>query len=133
TANELSGYAQAQFKYNKIDFYLSGSLTKTDYQREGLYKNGNQITIENGEEKDNSYGKGDKLNFTGVGAKAGFTYKITGKHLLDVNAGYITQAPTVRNTYTNSRESQDYIGVINGVKNPNIDLTEEKITSIDAS
>ncbi|MBP0902710.1 carboxypeptidase regulatory-like domain-containing protein [Mariniflexile gromovii] len=133
TANELSGYAQAQFKYNKIDFYVSGSLTKTDYQREGLYKNGNQITIQNGVEKDNSYGKGDKLDFTGVGAKAGFTYKITGKHLLDVNAGYITQAPTVRNTYTNSRESHDYIGVINGIKNPNINLTEEKITSIDAS
>lgn len=132
-ANELSGFAQAQFKYNKIDFYLSGSITKTDYQREGLYKNENQVFFDNGIEIDNSYGKGDKLEFTGIGAKAGFTYKITGKHLLNFNGGYITKAPSIRNTYTNSRESHDYIGKVNGVDNTDINITEEKITSLDAS
>lgn len=132
-ANALSGFAQAQFKYNKLDFYVSSSFTKTNYQREGLYKNGNQITIKNGVEQDNSVGKGDMLNFLGLGVKAGFTYKITGKHLVDVNAAYITQAPTIRNTYTNARESHDYIGTINGIKNPNINLTEEKITGLDVS
>lgn len=127
--NELSGFAQAQFKYNKVDFYLGGSITKTDYQREGLYRNGNNII--NGE--DNSFGKGDKLEFTGIGAKAGFTYKISGKHLLDFNGGYITKAPSIRNTYTNSRESHDYVGVRNGENVPEIDITEEKIASVDAS
>lgn len=131
--NELSGFAQAQFKYNKVDFYLAGSVTKTDYQREGLFKNENQVYIDNGVERDNSFGKGDKIEFTGVGAKAGFTYKISGKHLLDFNGGYITKAPSIRNTYTNSRESHDYVGVINGINNPNINITEEKITSADAS
>ncbi|MGB1210288.1 MAG: carboxypeptidase regulatory-like domain-containing protein [Lacinutrix venerupis] len=123
--NELSGFAQAQFKYNKVDFYLAGSLTKTDYQREGLFENGNNVG--------NSFGKGDKLEFTGVGAKAGFTYKITGKHLLDFNGGYITKAPSIRNTYTNSRESHDYVGVRFGKKEEGIDITEEKVTSFDAS
>ncbi|RED44581.1 TonB-dependent receptor-like protein [Winogradskyella eximia] len=132
-ANELSGFAQAQFKYNKIDFHVAGSVTKTDYQREGLYKNENQILYDNGVEIDNSYGKGDKLEFTGVGAKAGLTYKITGKHLLNFNGGYITKAPSIRNTYTNSRESHDYVGKINGVNNPDINITEETITSFDAS
>lgn len=127
--NELSGFAQAQFKYNKVDFYLGGSITKTDYQREGLYRNGNNVI--NGE--DNSFGKGDKLEFTGIGAKAGFTYKISGKHLLDFNGGYITKAPSIRNTYTNSRESHDYVGVRNGENVPEIDITEEKIASVDAS
>jgi len=131
--NELSGFAQAQFKYNKMDFYMAGSVTKTDYQREGLYKNGNQVYFENGAERDNSFGKGDKLDFIGLGAKAGLTYKISGKHLLDFNGGYITKAPSIRNTYTNSRESQDYVGYINGIKNPDIDITEEKIMSADAS
>ncbi len=132
--NVLSAFAQAQFKYNKVDFYVSANVTKTDYQREGLYKNENQVYRENGVEVlDNSFGKGDKLEFTGVGAKAGFTYKITGKHLLNFNGGYITKAPSIRNTYTNSRESHDYVGVINGVNNPNVDITEEKITSFDAS
>ena len=132
-ANELSGFAQAQFKYNKIDFHIAGSVTKTDYQREGLYKNQNQISYDNGVEIDNSYGKGDKLEFTGVGAKAGLTYKITGKHLLNFNGGYITKAPSIRNVYTNSRESHDYVGVRNGSKEEGINLTEEKITSVDAS
>ena len=127
--NELSGFAQAQFKYNKVDFYLGGSVTKTDYQREGLYRNGNNII----DGVDNSFGKGDKLEFTGIGAKAGFTYKISGKHLLDFNGGYITKAPSIRNTYTNSRESHDYVGVRNGENVPEIDITEEKIASVDAS
>lgn len=131
--NELSGFAQAQFKYNKVDFYVAGSVTKTDYQREGLYKNENQVYIEDGIERDNSFGKGDKIEFTGYGAKAGFTYKISGKHLLDFNGGYIAKAPSIRNTYTNSRESHDYVGVINGVDNTDINITEEKISSIDAS
>jgi len=132
-ANELAGYAQAQFKYSKIDFYLAGSVTKTDYQREGLYKNGNQTTDENGVEINNSFGKGDKIEFTGFGGKAGFTYKLSGKHLFDVNAGYITQAPNLRNTYTNSRESHDYVGVINGKKSNDVHITEEKISSLDVS
>ena len=127
--NELSGFAQAQFKYNKVDFYLAGSVTKTDYQREGLYRNGNNII--NG--VDNSFGKGEKLEFTGVGGKAGFTYKISGKHVLDFNGGYIARAPSIRNTYTNSRESNDYVGVRNGEKESGIDITEEKIKSVDAS
>ncbi|MBL7558229.1 carboxypeptidase-like regulatory domain-containing protein [Olleya sp. YSTF-M6] len=131
--NELSGFAQAQFKYNKVDFYVAGSVTKTDYQREGLYKNENQVYIEDGIERDNSFGKGDKIEFTGYGAKAGFTYKISGKHLLDFNGGYIAKAPSIRNTYTNSRESHDYVGVINGIDNTDINITEEKISSIDAS
>ncbi len=114
-ADIISGYAQAQFKYNKIDFYLSGSVTSTQYQREGIYQNGGF--------PDNSAGKGDKLSFTGIGAKGGLTYKFSGKHLFDFNAGYITRAPSLRNTYSNSRENHNVV--------PNI--TEEKIASVDAS
>ncbi|SEA14162.1 carboxypeptidase regulatory-like domain-containing protein [Bizionia paragorgiae] len=132
-ANELAGYAQAQFKYSKVDFYLAASVSKTDYQREGLYKNGNQSISVDGVLINNSYGKGDKIEFTGFGGKAGLTYKLTGKHLFDVNAGYITQAPSIRNTFTNSRESHDYIGVINGKKSNDISITEEKISSLDLS
>ncbi len=132
-ANELSGFVQSKFNYNKIDFYLAGGVTKTDYQREGLFRNGNQVTISGGIVNDNSFGKGDKLDFTGFSGKGGLTYKISGKHLLDFNAAYITQAPSIRNTYTNSRESHDYIGVANGVKIPGVDLVEEKISSVDAS
>ncbi|MCL6293732.1 carboxypeptidase-like regulatory domain-containing protein [Jejuia spongiicola] len=114
-ANEIGAYTQAQFTYNKIDFYISGSVKHTQYQREGIYQNGGFA--------DNSLGKGDKLAFTGLGAKGGFTYKLTGKHVLDANAGYITRAPSIQNTYSNSRENHNIV--------PNI--SEEKIMSFDAS
>lgn len=114
-ANIISGYAQALFKYNKIDFYLSGSLSTTTYQREGLWQHERY--------QDNSLGKGEKLTFNGFGTKGGFTYKITGKHLLDINAGYITKAPSLRNTYSNAREND---AVVRGIQ-------EEKISSVDAS
>ncbi|MBU2940885.1 TonB-dependent receptor [Lacinutrix sp. C3R15] len=114
-ADVLSGYAQAQFKYNKIDFFVSGSVTNTTYQREGLWQHSRFA--------DNSYGKGEELTFNGFGAKGGFTYKITGKHLIDVNGGYITRAPSLRNTYSNSRENHN---IVRGIE-------EEKVTSFDAS
>ncbi len=135
-AHELSSYAQAQFKYNRIDFFIAGSITKTDYQREGLFQNGANVTYnaEGDIIKDNSFGEGDKLEFTGVGAKAGFTYKITGKHLIDVKGGYLTQAPSIRNTYTNSRSNHDYVGVSNLERIDNVaSITEEKISSADIS
>ena len=143
-AEELGGFAQAQFKYNKLDFFVAGNVTKTQYQREGLYKNENQVFYEDildqngdvvGEREvlDNSSGKGDKLSFTGFGAKGGLTYKISGKHLVDVNGGYVQQAPNLRNTYTNSRESHDYVGITRGENFAQVELTEEKIQSVDAS
>lgn len=114
-ANKLTAYTQVQFKYGKLDAYLSGSITNTQYQREGLYQNGAF--------PDTSLGKGEKLIFTGFGAKGGLTYKLSGKHLLDINGGYVSRAPSLRNTYSNSRENHNVV--------PNI--TEEKILATDVS
>ena len=114
-ANVVSGFAQAKFKYNKVDFYVSTSLTNTQYQREGVFQS---ETFAN-----NSFGKGKKLSFTGIGTKTGLTYKITGKHVFEINLGYLTKAPSIRNSYTNSRANQNVV--------PNI--SEEKISTLDAS
>lgn len=114
-ADVISGFVQGQFKYNKIDFYASATVTNTQYQREGLYKNEAY--------SDNSYGKGEKLSFSGIGVKAGFTYKLSGKHLFDFNAGYLSKAPDLRNTYSNSRENHNIVS----------DITEEKMSTVDAS
>lgn len=114
-ANVVEGYSQVQFKYNKTDFYVAASINNTQYQREGIYQNGGF--------PNNSLGKGEKLSFFGFGAKGGLTYKISGKHILDVNAGYITRAPNLQNVYSNSRENHNVV--------PNV--TEEKVASIDAS
>ena len=114
-AKVLSGFAQAQFKYNTVDFFAALNISTTNFQREGLYQH--EIYV------DNSFGKGNRLSFNGFGLKSGLTYKISGKHVLDFNAGHISKAPSLRNTYSNSRENH------NVVKN----ITEEKISSVDAS
>lgn len=114
-ATELGAYVQTQFAYNQLDFYFSGSVKQTKYQREGLYQNGGF--------PNNSLGKGQAQNFLGLGLKVGATYKITGKHLVDINLGYISRAPTLQNTYSNARENHNVV--------PNI--TEETIISTDAS
>jgi len=116
-ANIINGFAQAQFNYTKIDFYTAASFSKTSYQRNGLYQNGK---FANAAE---SLGKSEKLSFTNFGIKGGFTYKITGRHLLNFNAGYVTKAPALKNSFSNSR-----------VQNASVEnLTNEKISTADLS
>jgi hypothetical protein len=115
TSEILNGFVQAQFKYNKVDFYLAADVNRTTHQREGLYQNG---AFPN-----NSLGKSNKVDFTSLSGKAGVTYKISGRHLLDFNAGYVTKAPLVRNVFYNSRETNNIVN----------DLKTEKVLSADAS
>lgn len=117
TTNIFGGFVQAQFKYSKVDFYAAASVSNTSHQREGYYKNGK---FANGND---SYGKSEKPTFTNYGFKAGGTYKITGRHLIDFNAGYLTKAPTLRNTFSNSRVNNDVVD----------NLTSEKVLAGDLS
>ena len=114
-SNVVDGFLQGQFKFNKVDFYLATSISNTSHQRDGLFQNGGFT--------ETSYGKSEELNFTNYGAKGGMTYKISGRHIFDINAGYLTKAPNLRNSFSNSRENN------NTVEN----LTSEKVLSADAS
>ena len=114
-SNVVDGFLQGQFKFNKVDFYLAASISNTSHQRDGLFQNGGFT--------ESSYGKSEELNFTNYGAKGGMTYKISGRHIFDINAGYLTKAPNLRNSFSNSRENN------NTVEN----LTSEKVLSADAS
>jgi hypothetical protein len=114
-ANTVDAFTQFKFTYKKVDFYLAQTFNRTQYQREGLYKNGLYPT--------NSYGKGSKYIFENFGFKGGLTYKISGKQYLSLNAAYLTKAPTLRNVFPNARLNNNSIE----------DLTGEKVTSADAS
>ncbi len=108
-------FLQSTFQYRKTDFYFAGTFTQTSHQREGLYQSGRF--------PNNSLGKSEQQNFTSIGIKSGITYKISGRHLLDFNAGYLEKAPSIRDTFTQIRESNL---VTEG-------LTNEKVFAIDAS
>ena len=114
-ANTLDVFSQFKFSYDKIDFYLAQSFCSTNYQREGLYKNGIYETI--------SFGKSEKLQFENFGFKGGLTYKLSGKRLLTFNGAHLTRAPTIRSSFPNSRLNNLIAG----------GLQSENINSLDAT
>ena len=124
-AEEISLFSMINFSYNKLEFYLAGDLTNTMYQRDGIF--------ENEANAGNSSGKGEEIKFDGYGVKAGITYKFSGKHILDFNSAYLQKAPSIRNTFTNSRVNHNVVGSdVNGLIN-NSPITEEKVMSFDAN
>lgn len=114
-ANIVDAFAQTQFKLNKVDAYISGNIGQTSYQREGIYQNGNFPNT--------SLGLGEKKDFLTYGVKGGLTFKLSGRHLLSANGGYMTKAPALNNTYANIRVADAFVP----------DVTTTKITSGDLS
>lgn len=114
-SSQINGFAQLRFNYNKADFFLSGTYTTTNHQREGKFLNESFA--------ENSLGKSEQLSFNDIGFKGGFTYKITGRHLILFNGAFLSKAPTIRNSFVNSRENNN---IVTG-------LESEKITSAETS
>ncbi|SHF99928.1 carboxypeptidase-like regulatory domain-containing protein [Flavobacterium defluvii] len=113
TANTIDAFAQFKFAYNKTEFYLAQSYSVSDYQREGLYQNGIYPTT--------SLGKSEKINFENFGFKGGFTYKISGKEWFFINGAHLTRAPSLRNTFSNSRLNNK---IVDGIESENITSAE---------
>jgi len=91
----FGAFSQIQYAGRKLEYFAAINFKNSSYQREGFYKNG---TYPN-----NSFGKGEKQTFSNISAKGGFTYKFTGRHLATINGGYLNTAPTIRNSFSNSR------------------------------
>ncbi len=114
-AAKIEAFTQFKFTYDKVDFYLGQTFSRSSYQREGLYKNGYY--------PDNSFGKSEKLNFDNFGFKGGVTYKLTGQHFLDFNGVYMTKAPNHKDVFPNAR--------LNNATTE--DIKNETIKNVDAS
>ncbi|PHS07688.1 MAG: TonB-dependent receptor [Kordia sp.] len=117
-ANQYDAFVQAQFKYSKVDFYIGGQYGNTTYQRDSDYLDGHYVDTEV-----SSLGKGEKLDFNKIGAKGGFTYKVSGKHLIDVNGAYLQDAPTMRNSFLNSRQNNLIVPNLKEVKKTSVDVS----------
>jgi hypothetical protein len=100
-ANTIDAFAQLKFTYTRFDFYGAINFSRSQYQREGLYRNGIY--------PENSFGDSEKVAFDNPGAKAGFTYKIDGRNSIVANGIYMTKAPTLRNTFPNARVNNNIV------------------------
>jgi hypothetical protein len=112
-ASILDAYTQFKFTYRKVDFYLGNSFSATEYQREGLYQNGIY--------PENSFGKSSTVSFENFGFKGGFTYKISGQQWLFLSAMHQTKAPSLRNTFANSRINNS---VVSGIENETVSTAD---------
>ena len=114
-ASVVGAFAQLQFTKRKLDYFVALNFKNTSYQRDGLFQNGTYSA--------NSFGKGEKQSFSDFSVKGGFTYKFTGRHLLIMNGAFVSNAPTIRTAFSNSR--------VNNNITPN--LRSEKIMTGDIS
>lgn len=113
SAKKKAVFGQYQYQKNKVDAYGSVQFVSTRYQREGLFQN--ELY------KENSLGFGKEISFNTPQFKMGMTYKITGRHLININAASISKAPSLRNSYSNGRVNKDVV----------LNLDSEQIQTVD--
>ncbi|MDR0364421.1 MAG: TonB-dependent receptor [Bacteroidales bacterium] len=111
--NKAHGFAQAKYNFGGVDLYLSGKAGMTQFWRDGQMKKGTFA--------ENSYGKSDIKSFFDYAVKAGFTWKITGRHYLDLNMMTMANAPHFRSSFLSPRTRNDLL----------YDLRSEKINGFD--
>ncbi|MCB9189839.1 MAG: Plug domain-containing protein [Flavobacteriales bacterium] len=107
-------FSNLDFKVGKsIDGYAGLSLSGTQFWRHG--------NLQNGKFPDNSLGDSEKQKFLNYGVKGGLIYKISGRHIVNLNVLHQTKAPLSRNAYISPRTRDQ---VVDG-------LTSSEITSGD--
>lgn len=111
---KAAGWVQAMVKFNKLNFFVSGEHSFTQFYREGYNKNGLY--------PNNSFGESKKQNFYNYEAKAGVSYKLLSGNYFFVNGSYQTKAPFFENAYISAR-TRDF--VLN-------DLESQQIASAEA-
>ncbi|MGB7786901.1 MAG: TonB-dependent receptor, partial [Salinimicrobium sp.] len=100
-AIEAEAFLQAQLFLKKWDLYAAAEVSYSEYQRNGFFKNGNF--------PDNSLGKSNPPDFVAPGLKTGATYKLSGKHLFNLNLAAFAEAPTLRNSFSNARQNNELV------------------------
>jgi hypothetical protein len=112
--HKTAAWIQPYFKFNHVEFFVSGQITHTYYWRTGLVQNGLYPT--------NSLGDSKKISMINYAVKLGGQYKINGKNYLFANALIKTDAPSFVNTFVSPRTRNEIA--------PN--LTSENIYSVEA-
>ena len=114
-ATQFDAFAQIKYSFNKWNGFIAANYLNTDYQRNGIFKNGRF--------PDNSLGKSETKSFSNISFKGGLSYQITGRHWLRINGGYLGRPPVLQNVFINPRENNEVV----------TNLQNETISTVDAN
>ncbi|MDX1410027.1 MAG: TonB-dependent receptor, partial [Saprospiraceae bacterium] len=99
----------------KVDFFVAGEVSQTNFWRTG--------NVRNGKFPDNSFGDSEEQSFFNYGTKAGVTYKLDGRNYFSLGGMYKTRAPYMRNALVSPRTRNQFVA----------DLKEETIMGGEAT
>ena len=108
SAQTAEAFFQVNWNSRKTELTAAGKLGSTQYSRFGHFQNGLY--------PQNSLGESDILNFTDYGLKIGGLYKISNRQNLELNLGYFTKSPGLRNSYDNPRQNNEAVRNIQSEK-----------------
>jgi len=100
-SESLNLFSNIEFNYKKLSLNITPKVSYYTIQRDGKFRNGVY--------PENSYGKGEKKEFLNGSIKSNLEYKITGRHILRFSGAYISRPPTIRNSFSNSRENNNFV------------------------
>ncbi|MDX1761437.1 MAG: TonB-dependent receptor plug domain-containing protein, partial [Christiangramia sp.] len=114
-ARRTEAFLQTQYYFRKLELSLSSKMAAVNYQRTGNYQNGIY--------PDTSLGESEDLQFMEFGLKGGAVYKFSGRQNIEINAGYFSKAPALKNVFINPRQNNRVVD----------DISEEVIQTSDIS
>lgn len=103
--HKASAWAQLNFSFPKLDFFIGGRGSYNTFWREGK--------VQNGQFPDNSLGNSEIQQFFNYMVKGGITYKINGRNYLFANGSYQTKAPYFRYAFVAARTRNQ---ILDGLK-----------------
>ncbi len=112
-SESINLFSNIEFNYKKLSLNITPKISYYTIQRDGKFRNGVY--------PENSYGKGEKKEFFNGSIKSNLEYKITGRHILRFSGAYISRPPTIRNSFSNSRENNNFV---EGIGDENIYSSE---------
>lgn len=112
--NSEDAWGQTKFVYDNFEFYAGLNIVHTEFWRVGNMKNGRA--------PENSFGESVHTSFLNGGAKAGFTYKLSGHHYILANGLVRSNAPSSRNSYLSPRIKDQLVDSLKAEKIYSADL-----------
>ena len=113
-ASQFGGFGQAKFLFPKWSAFVTASFSNFNAQRNGLFTNERYA--------DSSFGPSEKVAFSSLGFKGGFTYFLSGRHWFTANAGKIDRPPILQNVFINPRENNAIVPKIQPETITTVDL-----------